>query len=250
MTSSRKRRGLRSVAWLIVFLGLTPHSRITAAQTNGRVPEYAALVDQYRRGEFQPAVAAMAQWPRDRVRAATSVPGFFQDTAIARGKAAAMLHADVAMLLAETDRALSGTHLEAARAAVQVLPDATSRRFKERWQAYAVGPSLVQHEFTFAKEAIRRGLGAYPGSADLQMMDGVLFELAARSGTADFRGNWIARESSGARGRSIVLARIEDNLVSAATAYRRALEIDRDLVTARLRLGWVYDVNNSRSRGR
>ena len=37
-------------------------------------PEYAALVSQYRRGDFQGAIASVIKWPAERVRAVTRVP--------------------------------------------------------------------------------------------------------------------------------------------------------------------------------
>ena len=146
-------------------------------------------MSQYRRGDFRDAIASLAKWPLERVRAVTRVTPLPQALDITHIKAAVMLHSDVSMLVAADDQRLSSQHLDSARAWVRMLPNDAAVRFKERWQAYAVGPSLVQHNLRGATLAVRQGLAAFPRSADLQLTAGVLLELTARSETSDIRGS-------------------------------------------------------------
>lgn len=199
--------------------------------------EYTALVRQYSRGEFQQAMVALARWPAARVRGVVRTPRSVQAPDLQQTKAAAMLHADVSMLVAVTDDGLSRQHAELARRLVLALPDEAAR-FKARWQAYALGPALVQHDLRLATLAVRQGLDAYPRSADLQAMGGTLLELAARGLTADIRGVWMPNRH------------IDDALQAAASAYQRALELDPSLLSARLRLAWTFSVNNSAEHAR
>lgn len=213
-------------------------------------PEYNALVSQYRRGDVQGAMASLVKWPPGRVRAATRVPPNAPDLDIRQTEAAVMLHSDVSMLVAAVDEGLSLQHIDSARALVRILPN-DAARFKERWQAYAVGPYLVQHNLRLATLAVRQGIAAFPRSADLQLMQGTLLELTARSETSDFRGVWTKPSTSSAdfmdnRPNN----RIERGLVEAAAAYQRALNLDPSFLSARLRLGWVYDVDNSNNHAR
>src|SRR5690242_566080 len=150
-------------------------------------PEYTALVTQYRRGDVQGAMASLVKWPAKRVTAATRIRGPVPDLDIVQAEAAVMLHSDVAMLLAPADPRLSRQHMDAARAWVQLLPN-DAARFKERWQAYAVGPFLVQRDLRSAALAVRQAIGAFPRSADLQLMRGTLLEMAALAETSDVRG--------------------------------------------------------------
>jgi hypothetical protein len=213
--------------------------------------EYTALVRQYRRGDVQGAMASLVRWPPERVRTATRPPLPVQDLDVAEAEAAVMLHSDVSMLVAGIDRRLSRQHLDVARAWVRTLSNDTAARFKERWQAYAVGPFLVQHDLQAATLAVRQGIAAFPRSADLQLMQGTLMELTARSETSDFRGVWRTPSTSDADFMdNRPIRRIENGLTDAAAAYQRALDLDPFLLSARLRLGWVYDVNNSASHAR
>ena len=199
--------------------------------------EYAALIRQYSRGDFQRAMVAFAKWPAERVRRVVRTPRNVQGPDLQQTKAAAMLHADVSMLVAVTDDRLSRQHADLARRLVLSLSD-EAIRFKERWQAYALGPTLVQHDLHLATLVVRQGIGTYPRNADLQAMGGTILELSARGLTADIRGVWMPNR------------RIEDALQAAALAYRRAIELDPSLLSARLRLGWTLSLNNSAGNAR
>jgi len=212
---------------------------------------YATLVSQYRRGDAQGAIAALVRWPLDRVRAVTRVAPSPQGLDVPRTEAAVMLHSDVSMLMAAIDEQLSRQHIDVARGLVRVLPDDTAARFKERWQAYAVGPSLIQHDLRAARLTVRQGIAAFPRSADLQFMEGTLLELSARSETSDLRGVWVTRATSDRDYMDTRTAtRISSGLTAAGASYLRALDLDPSLLSARLRLGWVYGVNNSAGHAR
>jgi tetratricopeptide (TPR) repeat protein len=200
--------------------------------------EYTELIGQYRRGDFEGAMGSLVKWPADRVRAVTRGRAPLPNLGIRQAEAAVMLHSDVAMLVAVVEPRLSREHVDAARAWVRILPNDAAARFKERWQTYAVGPSLVQHNLASAAIAMRQGFGAFPGSADLQLMRGTVLELTAWAQTSDIRG------------RRTLNSRMETDLREAAVAYQRALELDPALLSARLRLGWVYDVDNSAGHAR
>jgi tetratricopeptide (TPR) repeat protein len=242
------------IGGLLAVLGLAPltwPSNASAAQASasGLDPEYAALVSQYRQGDFQGAIASLAKWPADRVRAASRAPSRPQGLDIKQAEAIVMLHSDVSMRLATSDQRLFTQHLNSARTWVKALPDDGATGFKERWQAYAIGPYLVQHDLHAALLAVREGVGTFPRSGDLQMMQGTLFELTARGETSDFRGTWTTTGGFNRIGNPVI-ARIEDGLVAAATSYQRALDLDPSLLPARLRLGWVYDINHSGTHAR
>jgi VWFA-related protein len=212
-------------------------------------PEYSSLVTQYRRGNVQAAIASLAKWPSERVRAVTRNGTGAIGLDVRQTEAAVMLHSDVAMFLAALDPRSSRQQLEAAQMLVATLPDEGPAGFRQRWEAYAVGTYLVQHDFRAAQRAVDEGVGRLPRNADLLLMKGTLMELAARSETADFRGTWTTAGGIN-RMASTIVARMEDTLVAAANAYERALELDPSLTSARLRLGWVYGINHSNAHAR
>ncbi len=194
--------------------------------------EYTELIRQYSRGDFQTAMVAFARWPVGRVRDLIRTPRGVRALDLQQTKAAAMLHSDVSMMIAVTDNRLSRQHADLAKQLVLALPNEAAR-FKERWQAYTLGPALVQHDLRLATLAMRQGLDEYPRSADLLALGGTIHELAARGLTADIRGVWMPNRQ------------IEDELQAAVSAYRRALELDPALLSARLRLGWTFSINSS-----
>jgi hypothetical protein len=227
----------------------TATARASAPTSLAVDPEYASLVTQYRDGNVQAAIASLAKWPSERVRAQTRSAKGGTGLDVRQTEAAVMLHSDVAMFLAAIAPRSSRQQLDAAQMLAATLPDEGPAGFTQRWQAYAVGTYLVQHDFRTAQRAVDEGVGRLPRSADLLLMKGTLMELAARSETADFRGTWTAAGGIN-RMASPIVARIEDTLVAAANAYERALELDPSLVSARLRLGWVYGINHSNAHAR
>lgn len=212
-------------------------------------PEYLGLVAQYRRGDVQGAIGALAQWPAARLRTQTRTAADRTIVDVSQTEAAVMLHADTAMFLAAADPNLSRQQMDAAQALATTLPDDGPAGFRQRWQAYAVGPHLIQHDLRTAQRAVDDGIGRSTRSADLLLMKGALLELTARAGTADFRGRWSV-ENGINRMADPAVARIEDALRSAASLYERALEFDPSLASARLRLGWVYGINHSNAHAR
>ena len=153
------------------------------------------------------------------------------------------------MFLATADQRLSRQHMNAARTLVVTLPDDGPGGFRQRWQAYAVAPYLIQHDFYGAMQAVREGVGRLPRSADFALLQGTLLEISARIATADFRGIWSPTDGIN-RSASPTVAHMEDALVTAANTFQRALELDPSLMSARLRLGWVYGINHSSERAR
>ena len=230
-----------------------PAVTTAAGAADGRTsptdPEFLSLVTQYRRGDVQGAIAALARWPAARLRTHARADGGAAGLDLPQTEAAVMLHSDAAMFLAAVDPRLSRQQLDAAEAFASTLPDDGPAGFRQRWQAYAIGPHLLQHDLRVAQRAVDEGVGRLPRSADLLLMKGTLLELAARSETADFRGTWSPTNGNN-RMSSPTVARIEDTLVAAANVYLRALELDPSLTSARLRLGWVYGINHSSARAR
>lgn len=220
-----------------------------SAQPTSPDPEYVSLITQYRQGNRQAAIESLATWPSERIRAQTRSGTRGTGLDVRQTEAAVVLHSDVAMLLAAIDQPASRRQLDAAQALVATLPDEGPAGFRQRWQAYAVGPSLVQHDLRAAQRAVDEGVGRWPRSADLLLMKGTLLELAARSETADFRGTWSPTGGIN-RMASQTVARMEDTLVAAANTIERALALDPSLTPARLRLGWVYGINHSNAHAR
>lgn len=223
-----------------------------AARTAGLAvdPERQELIARYRRGEVQSAIASVAKWPSDRIRlrvetAAGSGAASLLDAA--HIEAAVMLHSDAALFLATVDQRLSRQHLDAARAFVGNLPDDGPNGFRQRWQAYAVAPYLIQHDLYGATRAAQEGVGRLPRSADFALLQGALLEIGARTETADFRGNWSPTDGFN-RYANPTVAHMEDALVAAARTFQHALELNPSLLPARLRLGWVYGLNHSTER--
>lgn len=224
-------------------------SRAAEERASPLSPEYLSLLTQYRSGDVQGAISSFAQWPSERVRAQTAADTAASELDVRLTQAAVMLHSDVAMFLAGVDPRSSRQQLQAAQSMAATLPDDGPSGFRQRWQAYAIGPFLIQHDLREAQTAVDAGVGRLPRSADLLLMKGTLIELAARSETTDFRGNWSPTDGINRMG-SLTVARIEDALVAAANAYGRALELDPSLTAARLRLGWVYGINHSNAHAR
>jgi hypothetical protein len=227
----------------------TTAARAADGRPSSMDPELVSLVTQYRRGDVQGSIASLAQWSADSLRTLARSTAGATAPDVAQIQAAVMLHSDAAMFLAAADPRLSRQQLEAAQALAATLPDDGPAGFRQRWQAYAIGPHLLQHDLRVAQRAVDEGVGRLPRSADLLLMKGTLLELTARSETADFRGTW-SPTSGINRIASPTVARIEDTLVSAANVYVRALELDPSLMSARLRLGWVYGINHSNAHAR
>ena len=212
--------------------------------------EYTALIRQYRSGAFQTATAVLARWPPERLRDVIRRVAPPTDVDATHAKAAIMLHSDVAILLAALDQRLSEQHVDAARKWLRGLSGTAAATFKDQWHAYAAWPSLVRHDLRQATLAVRQGIAAFPRSTDLQVMQGVLRELAARSETSDFRGDWRAERAGDQDQSDRRITRIESGLAAATVAYQRALDLDPSSISARLRLGWVLAINNSHNRAR
>lgn len=227
----------------------TTVARAAVGRLSPMDPEFASLVTQYRRGDVQGAIASLARWPSARLRTQTRSGGDASGLDVPQTEAAVMMHSDAAMLLAAVDPRLSRQQLEAAQALATTLPDEGPAGFRQRWHAYAVGPHLIQHDLHVAQRAVDEGVGRLPRSADLLLMKGTLLELTARSETADFRGRWSVTSGIN-RIADPAVARIEDTLVAAANVYVRALGLDPSLMSARLRLGWVYGINHSNAHAR
>src|SRR5262245_40357088 len=198
---------------LATLLVLAPMTSAGSAQ-EGAGPadaEFAALVARYRQGDFQGSVASLTGWPPDRIRATA------RRLTLNRGdlrqiEAAAMLCSDASMVVATTNQSRSNLFLEWARALARVLPDSAAGRFKERWQAYAIGPFFAQKNLTLSRLAVRRAVADYPRSADLQLLQGVVLELTARVETSDVRGEWNVPSATDA---ARITSRIESNLTAA-----------------------------------
>ena len=223
--------------------------RTTRSPTLSIDSEYLTLITQYMRGQTQGAIASLAKVPSERIRAQSEVDFSASGLEIGQIEAAAMLHSDVAMFVATADQRLSRQHVDAARALVGTLPDDGPGGFRQRWQAYAVAPYLIQHDLYGAMRAAREGVGRLPRSADFALLQGTLLEISARIETADFRGIWSPTDGIN-RNASPTVAHMEDALVAAAITFQRALELDPSLMSARLRLGWVYGINHSSERAR
>jgi len=208
-------------------------------------------------GDFQTTVASLAKWPSERLRARGPASSETTASDIREVRAAVMLHSDVAIFLAAADPLLSSEQLDAARALVATLPDEGPSGFRDRWQAYALGPYLVQKNDLYrATLAVNEAVGRFPRSADLALMQGTLLELSARV-TTDVREPSSPRPTSSsspidqARTAPVVRARrSEETLSASAVTLERAVALNPALVSAHLRLGWVYGINNSSGHAR
>jgi hypothetical protein len=204
---------------------------------------FLAIVDTYRAGRISDALAELSKWPDARVRGLSRASDRLRDLGESRVKAAVMLHTDVAFALTAALPSLSDRHLERARALVQGLPRTPAvALFKERWQAHAIVAYLWRRDLRLAQLAINRALTDTPRSRDLSLVVGAVIEQRVRAAASDVRGQWTL--DPGIRGR------MEHDLIAAALAYERALEVDAGFLPARLRLGWVHLINHSRDRAR
>jgi tetratricopeptide (TPR) repeat protein len=217
----------RALPWIPRLAGGVAIATLSAVVHAGEQPanedaRYAALLAQSQRGDFAASTAALGQWTKSQVERVT------QNIARRRrpepdSKAAAMLHTDVAFVLAD-DGPLSNTHLDRARAYVRLLPETDA--FKERWNAYAVGVHLLRRRLGDAQVAVNVGLTDFPKSQAFPTLAGVLKELAA-----------VSSEPRGLPGNPT-------KLLGASAAYLLVLR-QGEYAPARLRLGWVYLVNLS-----
>lgn len=209
------------------------------AQSGGPSPAYEATVRRYAAGEHEQAVRQLEAWSEERVieeidaletlwRKARTCVGCVSAAEWQRQRAtieaALMLHTDCA-LNARLTGGKPHPHESAAQDIASLISDDPALAgYAARWYGAMAGLAEGQNRWYDALEWAERGVGALPGSAQMQLVLGSIEEtLATLSAPADER-----------------LAAVERrHLEKASHAFTAALAADPSLVEARLRLGRV-----------
>src|SRR3954452_8978143 len=107
-----RRRSLLLICAALVIAVVCPP---VAGQDSG---DYERLLDRYKAGFADQAVAALSRWPRGNVNAAVRIVRQIAEVgpgAASRFRAAALLHTELAAAVLNTDRNLSDFHVGLAR---------------------------------------------------------------------------------------------------------------------------------------
>ena len=150
--------------------------------------------------------------------------------------AAAVLHTELATLLADSRLSDVRAHLEAAHdllkaAATRAGALERTRAITERWYEYVASLYTSMGRTRDAEPYVRRGLAEFPRAPMLYVARGAIAEMNVRT-TAE-------------AGPSGPGARIDALLTTASTDYLRALRLDPDNPVAHLRLGWIRFVQRN-----
>ncbi len=212
--------------------------------------DYSRFVEAYHGGNFTGSVASLLQWPDDRVRDAVRDATRAAADASAQGRgfpaslvmSAVMLHTEAGTALTESNLNRTEFHLDMARSLLKALP-AEASRFRERWSAHSLDVYLLGRDYRRARLALNVAVTDFPKSAEIQTHMGVLIELDAGMMTPDLRGH---RDRGTVSNAGVFDRKLND----ATAAVNRVVLADADYLPARLRLGWLYLVNNSAARAR
>lgn len=232
-------RPARGIGWLIVTLCLLG-PRPARAQSESA---WAALVADYRAGNFDRTAAELAGWPDERVRSLASAER--SDEAVDL-RAAAMLHTEAAF---ERTGPRAVLHIDAAERFVRRLKGPAARDFSARWYALAATYHVTQGDGRRAQLAIARGLTIDSHNPHVRLLVGVIDETALGQQMPNVRGPWQPDAGGGPFARDMrgIAERV---LNRAAQNYRAILSDSPDFLEARLRLGYVSLLNHSTGRAR
>jgi tetratricopeptide (TPR) repeat protein len=211
--------------------------------TQGR-GDYLALLDQYASGQTTDAVAAVAAWPEPRVRAA--VKSLDQEFVLspARRRTAVLLHGEAAFVNASRER--EPFHLDVARSFVGRLlglPRVPSeiRDFVARFHALWAVVYCTRAEPGLAQNEINRGLAIDKNNRFVNLIAGALDEYRVAAREPNPRGTWYVREGNPTPRKL---------LDRAAQTYQEIIAKHPEFYEAKLRLGWVLALDDSRDKAR
>jgi tetratricopeptide (TPR) repeat protein len=227
-------RAVRFVLPVFLVAGLT-------AQTTADRASYAALVDQYTRGNIDQALAGVARLPQSAVTDATRR---YRD----RLPAAAMLHTDFANNVIDATPSRATFHIEQARTLVRAMldrgksdPDAIA--FARRWYEFVATIYIARTYLDEAARIIRDGLSQFSNDPILYVAQGTILEMqvVVRQPDLSIVSPNLRRVPSAPTFNSGRRDNQTPRLLEAAAAeYRHALDFDAHQAEAHLRLGWVH----------
>ena len=248
---------LLGVAWLNAQVGeplYVPYRNAVIAYQRGNL-DAAARAINLRSIEDLHRVVQVAL--RERPGGSARDPAGFADEIIGgpTPEAAAMLHTEVVLRGLSTRTLPDSVHLELAEQLIRgmgrVRPRTTTIdrqemvEFQQRWYVLAASRFLAATNPPAAQPWLDRGVALSRGDrqltgaqAWLELTSGIAFELAAHLIDPECRRPSCDGGNPGSQR--------PDRLSFAAAAYQRALERDPFLVEARLRLGRVRYLRNSR----
>ena len=168
--------------------------RYAAGERDAAVAAVAALSPGRLRRELAALTAQAAKAARSCATTCDALVAWRE----ARPQAAAMLHTDAFLEARNRAPAAARPQGTAAAAVVELLQGEPEQRgFVERWYAAMTGVAVRDNRWAEAQAWAERGLGALPGSADLQLALGAVLESRrVRSRRRAGRGCWAPRSSS------------------------------------------------------
>ncbi len=209
-----------------------PDARSLTAYTNA--------VRAYQHGDIISASITLARWSSRDLDQASVALLRSRDWRLA--EAAAMLHTEIMRREIVADPKTAVSHLALAEAFVRALPPPEASLFQPRWYALAGSIFLAEGNPKAARVLIDRGLGLAGRDSKLHVMSGAIQEMLAHLENPECSGPGCDTRSATASAW-ITLER-------ARAEYRRGLELDRQAVEARLRLGRVLFLQNRRTQAR
>ena len=221
----------------------------------GPSPWYARLVDQYRGGDREAAVAEEAPPEKFRyeinavarlveaVRRCPSCP-IRRELDSFSLPAAVMLHTDRAFAMFEVYDSAAQAELDLPPRLIALMDDAPRREFEPRWVLATALELSHQAQWDLALGLLDKALLRYPGDARMLLARGAALESKSRLDAdamiddqrlTPFGG--LRRDSTRSEPRQV-----RDTLRRAEESYRQALAAQPDLVHARVRLGRVLEL--------
>ena len=230
-------RARLSTAPCLVLLVAT----LSAQSADRLVQAFTDAIRAYQRGNVESATGALTGWsPRDLQRVDQAVIASRDRPLISAG---AMVHTELALLGTLDRREATVTmHLGLAESLVQALPPAQSAEFRRHWYTLAASLLFANTSPEGARPFVGRGLRQFPNDAALHRMAGIIEETLAHFEDPECTGPGCDARGPRSRARPM--------LTRAESEYRRALELDAQLVDARLRLGRVLFLANQLPRAR
>jgi tetratricopeptide (TPR) repeat protein len=201
-----------AAAWLSI---------VAPSSARGAPPAYGALVEQYRSGDADAAVAALIAWNGARL-AREARPGRLPEDPAMRAAAIA-LHTEVAIRETSTPRA--PVHLEIARSGVAGLnPSLDTQPFRRAWYVLTIDYLIHWAALVRAGAIVNQIPRDIAGAPETRIAVGLYHETLADAA-------------------STVRVAVRER-TSAARHYRDALSASPRLVEARLRLGRILVLLN------
>lgn len=189
---------------------------------------YADILDLYRRGRTDEALAALAtlsdrdvKWNQKQI-IQSLVPSPSADPRAATVRIAALMHAQAAFWLIDKSPTGAQRHLAVARTYIEKLASREQDSFVRGWWVMVIGFFQGRFDLRTATQFTRAARVSAGNSPELFLAEGVTEEM-----------NWTRAQDDNAR------YKVGGDLQAAESAYRKALAGDSELVEARLRLGRV-----------